>query len=358
MRGAITHGRQPHPSIRSARPDRRAQRYPGPPPGPPPGLGRRPFVAALPALAAAPAGAQEAPWRPDRPVTLVVPFAAGAGSDGVARIVAPLLAEEIGGTVVIENRPGANGAIAVTAAARARPDGTTIVFGTNGTHSANSVLMRRLDYDPVRDFAPVARIGHGIFVLVVGRHVPVRSLTELVAWARARPGGFTAASANAIGVVGMANLARRAGFAVTDVPYRSGPGALTDLVGGRVDGMMIDVISSRPQIQDGALTAIAVLPPRRTPLLPEIPSLAESGLGDFDLPAWYGLFLPAGAADRVVRTLSDATVRTVSRPEVRDRLAALGCEADPLPADAFRGFVAGSMRRWADMVEVAGVRPE
>ena len=206
----------------------------------------------------------QVPWRPGRPVTLVVPFAAGSGTDGVGRIVAPLLAEAIGATVLVENRAGANGTIAAVAVARAPADGHTLFSATNTTHSANPALMRRQDYDPQSDFTPIARLGTPIFLLVVGPTVSARDVAGFIAWARGRDGQLNYASANAIGVVGMATLARLAGFNATNVPYRSAPQALTDLIGGRVDAMMIDITASIGHVRDGRLHALAVTTRDRT----------------------------------------------------------------------------------------------
>ena len=326
-------------------------------------LRRRALLAGLPAVAAlcsAPARAQGGGWRPSRPITMIVPFAAGSGTDTVARRIAPPLAQELGAAVVVENRPGANGAIAATATARARPDGLTILMTTNTTHAANPALMRRLDYDPVRDFTPVARLGAISFVLAVGRHVPARTVAEVIAWARTQPRGFTYGSANAIGVVGMATFSRLADFAATGVPYRSAPQALADIVGGRVDGIMIDVIASLGQIREGALTPIAVTARERSALLPDVPALYEAGgaLSGFDFGAWNGIFAPAGTPAEVTATLSEALIRIVTRDDMRGRLAAVGFDVTVQQPAAFQAFVSDELQRWADAVRAAGIQPE
>jgi tripartite-type tricarboxylate transporter receptor subunit TctC len=324
-----------------------------------PWLSRRPLLAGLSLAAlAAPARAQGVGWKPARPVTLVVPFAAGSGTDGVARTVAPLLAEEIGGTVVIENRPGANGAIAAVAVARAAPDGHTLFMTTNTTHSANPALLRRIDYDPVRDFAPVARLGNPAFLLVVGPHVPARGVAGFIAWARARPGGVNYASANAIGVVGMATLARLADFSATGAPYRSAPQALTDMIGGRIDAMMIDITASLGHIRDGRLHALAVTTRERSALMPDLPSLHEAGVEGFDLAAWNGVFAPAGTPPGAVDALGDALVRILQRPPVVQRLAGIGFEALPAGPAPLAELVERELPRWAEMVRAAGIEPE
>lgn len=315
--------------------------------------------AALGMLAAVPLAVHPQPsWRPARPVSLVVPFAAGAGTDGVARILAPLLAEDLGTQVVVENRPGANGAIAAAAVARAAADGQTLVLGTNTTHAANVSLMRRLDYDPARDFTLIARIGTPTFLLVVGTHVPARTAAEFLAWARANPGRMSYASANAIGVIGMTTLCRLAGIEATHVPYRASPAALTDIIAGRVDAMMIDYTASLGHIRDGRLRALAVTTRQRSALLPEVPSLQEAGVAGFDTAGWMAIFGPAGLPAPVVATVGASLLRHLARPEVKDRLAAIGFEAEGTPAEALSGWIPSEVERWAGLVRAAGIEPE
>lgn len=320
---------------------------------------RMPRRAALGMLVAVPLAAHPQPsWRPARPVSLVVPFAAGAGTDGVARILAPLLAEDLGTQVVVENRPGANGAIAAAAVARAAADGHTLILGTNTTHAANVSLMRRLDYDPVRDFTLIARIGTPTFLLVVGTHVPAQTAAEFLAWARANPGRMSYASANAIGVIGMTTLCRLAGIEATHVPYRASPAALTDIIAGRVDAMMIDYTASLGHIRDGRLRALAVTTRQRSALLPEVPSLQEAGVAGFDTAGWMAIFGPAGLPAPVVATVGASLLRHLARPVVKDRLAAIGFEAEGIPAEALAGWISSEVERWAGLVRAAGIEPE
>ncbi|MCX7686334.1 MAG: tripartite tricarboxylate transporter substrate binding protein [Acetobacteraceae bacterium] len=319
-------------------------------------LGRR---SALGALAALPLAARaQGGWRPARPVALVVPFAPGSGTDGVARVLAPLLAEDLGGQVVVDNRAGANGAIAAAAVARAAPDGHTLILGTNTTHAANVSLMRRLDYDPARDFALIARIGTPTFLLAVGSHVPARTAEEFLAWARANPGRLTYASANAIGVIGMATLCRLAGIEATHVPYRASPAALADIIAGRVDAIMIDYTASLGHIQGGRLRALAVTTRQRSALLPEVPSLEEAGVPGFDTAGWMAVFGPAGLPQPVVAAVGASLLRHLARAGVKERLAAIGFEADGTPAEALPGWIPAEVERWAALVRAAGIEPE
>jgi tripartite-type tricarboxylate transporter receptor subunit TctC len=319
-------------------------------------LGRR---AALGAAALLPfAASAQAAWRPTRPVSFVVPVAPGSGTDGVARVLAPLLAEDLGGQVVVENRAGANGAIAAAAVARAAPDGHSILLGTNTTHAANVSLLRRLDYDPARDFTLIARIGTPTFLLAVGSHVPARTAEDFIAWARANPGRMTYASANAIGVIGMATLCRLAGIEATHVPYRASPAALTDIIAGRVDAIMIDYTASLGHIQGGRLRALAVTTRERSALMPEVPSLHEAGVAGFDTAGWMAVFGPAGLPQPAVAAIGASLLRHLARPEVKERLAAIGFEAAGTPAEALPGWIAAEVERWAGLVRAAGIEPE
>lgn len=319
-------------------------------------IGRRGALGALALLPLA-AGAQ-APWRPTRPVTFIVPFAPGSGTDGVARTLAPLLGEEVGSTVVVENRAGANGAIGASAVARAAPDGHTILLGTNTTHAANVSLLRRLEYDPVRDFTLVARVGTPTFLLAVGSHVPARTAQEFIAWARANPGRMTYASANAIGVIGMATLCRLAGIEATHVPYRASPAALADIIAGRVDAIMIDYTASLAHIQGGRLRALAVTTRERSSLMPDVPSLHEAGVAGFDTAGWMAVFGPAGLPQPVVAAYGGALLRILARQDVKDRLATIGFEAGGIAAEALPGYIPTEVERWAGLVRAAGIEPE
>ncbi|MFM7611857.1 MAG: Bug family tripartite tricarboxylate transporter substrate binding protein, partial [Alphaproteobacteria bacterium] len=203
-------------------------------------------AAALPFAARA-----QAAWKPSRPVTLIVPFAAGSGTDSVSRLLAMLLEQEWGSQVVVDNRPGGNGAIAAVAAARAAPDGHTVMITTNSPHGATPALMKRPTYDAINDFTPIGRMGTYIFVLAVNDQVPARNLQEFLALARAQPGKLTYASGNTTGVVGGAMLTSLGNIQMEHVPYRSTPPAMTDVISGRVTGIIVDVAASRGFLQEG-----------------------------------------------------------------------------------------------------------
>jgi tripartite-type tricarboxylate transporter receptor subunit TctC len=318
---------------------------------------RRSLLAALPLLPMRPLPARAA-WQPSRAVSLTVGFAAGSGTDAVSRVVAPLLGEQIGANVVVDNRPGANGALAASFVARARPDGQTIFMATNTTHAGNPALMRRLEYDPVRDFDAVAYLGSISFVLLAARHVPARTPAEFVAWAKAQPNGITSASANAHGLVGMASLAQRAGFSMTNIPYSSAAQSLTDVAAGRVDAVILDVIASIGQIQAQTLKPIAAMGGRRSSLLPDVPTLREAGVASFEVEGWMGILAPAGTPAEIIGTLAAALSRIMARGDVRSRLESIGFDTRFTNRETFADLIVSDLRRWSDAVQEAGIRPE
>lgn len=319
---------------------------------------RRPLLlAALAAPAAAAARAAE--WRPSRPITLVVPFAAGSGTDAVARVTAQLLSAELGGaTITVENRAGANGTLAATAVARAAPDGHALLVATNTTHAANPSLLRRMEYDPVADFQPVARLGNYVFWLAVGPEVPARSFAEFAALARAQPGRLSYASGNGTGIVAGAMVARMAGLDLLHVPYRSTPPAMTDVIAGRVSAIVVDLSASLGHARDGRLRPLGVTSAARSALAPDIPSLQEQGLAGFDLLSWAALYGPARMAPEALAAIAGAMQRIGARPEYRARMAEMGFEGIVSSPEALGAFTREQIAAWGQMIRAAGIEPE
>ena len=319
-------------------------------------LGRRGLLAAATALAASPATAQA--WKPSRSVTIIVPFGAGTGTDAITRILATLLEAEWGQPVVVENRAGANGALAAAQAARSAPDGHALMMTTNTPHAANPALMRRLDYDPVGDFTAIGRAGTYTFWLVVGGDSPLRSLRDLLDQARARPGQVTYASGNSTGIVAGGTIAALGGVEMTHVPYRSTPPAITDVVAGRVAAMVVDVTASLGQVQAGRLRVLGVTSRERSALVPDAPTLHEGGLAGFDVVAWAGLVGPARLPPEVVAGINAAFRQVWDRPETVQRLAAIGFEAKSSTPEAFGAFIREEITKWGRMARAAGIEPE
>jgi len=313
------------------------------------------FFAACLALAANSASAQQ---YPNRPVTIVVPFAAGSGTDLISRLIGQQLSLALNQSVVIENKPGASGVIAATYVARASPDGYTLLMATNSTHSANPSLFKALSYDPVKDFTPVARAGSYVFMLVINPEIPAKTLPELVAYAKANPGKLTYASGNTTGIVAGETLKSKAGIDVLHVPYKSTPPALNDVIGGRVSMMFIDLAPGLEHVRAGTLRAVAVTTKNRSALLPDLPSLHEAGIPGYDVTSWAGLFAPAGTPKEIVARLNDEVAKIIGNPDVRAKIAVTGFDAFTGPPETLAAFVQSELVNWSKLIKDAGIEPQ
>ena len=296
---------------------------------------------------------------PRLPIRLVVPFAAGSGTDAVARITAQALAEALKGTVVVDNKAGANGIIGAEAVAKAPPDGYTLFMTTNTTHSANPSLMKSLPYDPVKDFAPVSRMGNLPFMLVVHNELPVKSVTELLAWGRANPDKLTYASGNSTGIVSGATLSRMSGVPMLHVPYKSTPPAIADLIGGQVSFMFVDLAAGLANVKAGKIRAIGVTTQERTKLFPELPALADTPeLKGFDITSWNGVFAPAGTPKDIILTLNRALADMANSAAFRERVSKLGFDAFGSTPDELGSFTVSEIEKWKKLIQAAGIKPE
>lgn len=314
-------------------------------------------VLGLLALAAA-TGTASAQAYPSGPVTLVVPFAAGSGTDAVARIVAKRLADRLKQPVLVDNKPGASAQIGAQHVAKAKPDGYTLFMTTNTSHSANPALFASLKYDPIKDFTPITRVGELPFALLVNAGFPARTLKELIDNARANPGKLSYATPNSTSLVASETIKRMAGLQVTAVPYKSSPQALTDLVGGQVQMYVADLGSTMGMIKAGNVRALAVT--TRAPLksLPGVPPVANEVPG-FDLTSWNGIFGPAGLPAPVAERLNTEILQVLAEKEVQEQLALLGFEVWPSRnPDEFARYVAEQLAHWTALIKQAGIRPE
>ncbi|MCD9120989.1 tripartite tricarboxylate transporter substrate binding protein [Cupriavidus sp. UGS-1] len=295
---------------------------------------------------------------PSKPVKLVVPFAAGSGTDAVARLTAKYLGEALGQSVVVENKPGANGTIAAEYVAKAAPDGYTLFMTTNTTHSANPSLMKQLRYDPVKDFTPVARMGNLPFMLVVSPSLPVKTLPEFIAYAKSHP-GLSYGSGNSTGIVAGATLARMAGLKMLHVPYKSTPPAMTDVIGGQIQMMFVDFAAGIANVKAGKLRALGVTTAQRSELLPDVPPLASvPELKGFDITSWNGVFAPAGTPAPVVERLNRELVAIVSNKQHAAQYYAFGFEPFGSTPAELGNFVTAELRKWSKLVKDAGIQPE
>jgi len=311
-------------------------------------------AAALP-MRALPAAAQA---YPARPITLIIPFPAGSTSDLVGRILAERLGDVLGQNVVVDNRGGAGGVLAAEAAARAAPDGYTLLLGTIATHGINPAIYAKINYDPVADFAPIAQFGLAPNVIVVPAALPVNSLKELVAYIRERPGQVNYASSGngtSAHLSGAMFVARNA-LKATHVPYRGGSQALTDLLRGEVQFMFYQVLPVLSHVNEGKLKALAITSPRRIAVLPNVPTMREAGMDDFDVSAWFGLYGPAKAAPGLIAQLNAAVVKVAAMPTVQKTMIEQGVEPVSGRPDELLALTKSEVARWAKAVELSGAR--
>ena len=295
---------------------------------------------------------------PEKPLRIVVIFPAGGAADVLARTIADKLRESWGQPVIVENRPGASGNIAAEAVARSTPDGYTILLGGLTTHGINPSLYRHLPYDPIKDFAPVTIAATTPLVLVAHPSVPAVSVNELIALAKSRPGDLNYASFGngTSGHLSTVLFSSLAGIEMTHVPYKGSPPAMVDLLAGRVHVMFDAIPASLPHIKTGKLRALAVSSPERSRALPDVPTIAEAALPDFEVVGWLGFFAPAGVPSPIVQRLSAEIGRSLGIPEVRDRLVAQGLDVKASTPEEFARFVDSELKKWAGVVKKAGVR--
>ncbi|ARP80710.1 MFS transporter [Bordetella genomosp. 8] len=312
-------------------------------------------LAAAAAFCVASAPAQAA--YPDKPVRIVVGFSAGGTTDVIARIMAKELTEALGQSFVIENKPGAGSNIGTEYVARSAPDGYTLYF-VAVTSAINQTLYSKLNFDLVKDFAPVALAAKVPNVLVVNPQVPVKSVKELVDYAKAHPGKLAFASSGSGTSIHMAGelFKLKAGVDVLHVPYKGSAPALTDLIGGQVQFMFDNMPSSWPHVQSGKLRALAVTTKERSPTAPDLPTMAESGFPGFDVSSWFGLIAPRGTPPEVIKTLNTAMLKSLEKPEVKDAFDKLGAVPAKTTPEQFGQFIQSEVQTWATVVKASGAR--
>ena len=292
---------------------------------------------------------------PTKPIRLIIPFPPGGPRDIQARLIGPKLTEAWGQPVVIDNRAGANGIIGMELAAKAPPDGHTLVMISAGYASA---IHGKLPYDPLRDFAPVAPLTHGPGILVVNNALPVKSVKELLAYARTRPGQLHYGSAGngAPSHLSMALLETMSGVQFMHVPYKGMAPALTDVIGGQIQMSLPTIPGGLPHAQSGRVRALGVSGAKRLSAAPEIPTIAEAGVAGYEAGNWYGIAAPAGAPRAIVMRLNQEIARIVTSPDVRTKLLAIGMETESSSPEAFAEFLKNDAAKWARVIKAAGLR--
>ena len=316
------------------------------------------LIAAAALLLAPMAGAQDVRY-PSKPIKLVVGYTPGGATDIIARTLAAKLQDSLGQTVVVENKPGATSNIASEAVAKAAPDGYTLLMGTIA-NATNMTIYKAPGYDTLRDFVHITQTMSAPSVLAVHPSVPAKTLRELIALAKQQPGKLTYASSGNGGSPHLAGemLKLRAGIDIVHVPYKGATPGMTDLLGGQVTMSFQTALSAIPHLQSGKLNVIAVAAHRRMTLLPNVPTMAEAGMPDFEVSSWNGLFAPAKTPADIVARLHQATVKALSLPDVREKLAAQGAEAVGQSPEEFRNYIKSEIDKWGRVIRESGAKVE
>jgi tripartite-type tricarboxylate transporter receptor subunit TctC len=317
------------------------------------------LLIAVAALAATLAGSRlYADNFPSRPVTFTAVFGPGSASDTICRIIAEPLGRALKQPVIVEDRPGADGALAALYVHHQPADGYSLLMATNSPLSADPFLLKDLAYDAVKDFTPVTRVGSFTLMLVVYPGLPIHSMQELVDYAKANPGKLSYASGNTAGVVGGKTLANYAGVDMLHVPYKSSPPAIEDVIAGRVSMMFADFTVAMPHVSAGQVRALAVTRIKRSALFPDMPTLDEAGIKGFNLDAWAGLVAPAGTPPEVIATLNGALRKIIDSPEVQAKFKNVGFEGFSSTPEELGNFIKVQLGEWGKMVKEAGLSPE
>lgn len=295
---------------------------------------------------------------PDKPITFIVPFAAGSATDQLARAIAQGVTVETRQSVVIDNKPGANAFIGAQAAKAARPDGYSVFITTNTTHAANEHLFKKLPYDPVKDFEPVSALGRGGQIMVVNPSLPVHSVADFIQLAKSRPGKLSFGSGSSSSRTAGELFKQMTGTYIVNIPYRSNPPAVTDLIGGQIDMMITDMATGLPQVKAGKLKALGVSTKKRSPLAPEVPTIDEAGVKGYEMTYWFAAYVPAGTPAPVIARLNELLVKAARSPSAAPFYQSTGTEIFTSTADELRKFQASESQKWGRIIKSAGIEPE
>jgi len=319
----------------------------------------KPLLAAVIAAAAMTAGSAPAQGWPAKPIRFVVNFAAGGGTDIVARIIAPELSKRLGQQVVIDNRPGAGTMIGIEVAAKSPPDGYTLLMGLS-TLAINSALYKKVPYDPQRDFAPITQAVSSASIIVVHPSVPVHSVKALIAFARARQGQLNYASAGTgtYPHMTMELFLSMAKLKMVHIPYKGTGPAMIDMVAGQVATMAATILTGMPQIRAGRLRPLGITSAARSPIVRDIPTVAEAGLPGFESVQWYGVLAPARTPKDIITRLHDEVTRVLQQPEIKERLAGDGVDLVGSTPEEFTRYIQSELTKWAKVARDAGIQPE
>jgi tripartite-type tricarboxylate transporter receptor subunit TctC len=319
---------------------------------------RRTLLIALAVLCGAVQAQQLAPAYPHKPVKLVVPYAAGGSTDQLARAVAEQLGRALGQPVVVENKPGGNTIVAAEHVAKSPADGYTLFMGSSASLAVNPLLYSQLPYDPKADFAGISMLAASPLILVVPQELPVKSVAEFIAYAKAKPGSMNYASVGNGNPLHLAGELFKvsAGIDMTHVPYNGSSPALTALIGNQVQAMFDVVLTSNPHIKSGKLRALGVTGSKRIPLLPEVPTVSEAGLPGYEAGIWFAMVAPKATAPAIVQRLNQELTKILKLPEMRARFDALALELLPTSPEEVAAYAAKEQGRWAKLIKEKGIR--
>jgi tripartite-type tricarboxylate transporter receptor subunit TctC len=305
-------------------------------------------------------GLAEAQIYPNRTITLVIPFAPGGSTSIVGRVIADKMSQLLGQSIVVDNRAGAGGTVGTKYVAKSDPDGYTILLGYTGTLAIGPSLYKDVGYDPRKDFAPIGMIGNAPSAVVVHPSFPVKTIAELIAYAKAHPGkvNFGSAGVGSVNHITGEYFARAAGITLAHVPYRGTGPALTDLLGGHIPMALAPIPPVHANVAAGLLRALAVTGKTRVALMPEVPTIAEAGLSGFEASLYYGLVAPAGTPRPIIDKLNTELRATLASDEVKRQLAADGTEITPGTPEDYAGFIDRDEKKWSELVKASGVEQE
>ena len=296
---------------------------------------------------------------PNKPIKAIVPFAAGSATDQIGRAFAAKMSDILGQTIVVDNRPGVNGMLGADAVAKADPDGYTMLIGTNSTNAALKSLMKKLPYDQDTAFAPIGFMGEVPLIVAINNELPMRTLKDFVTYAKANPDKATFASASTSQLVSSSMMASMAGITMTNVPYKSGPNAMTDLIGGQVMMFTADFAVTLPQVQAGKIRGLAVTSLKRSSAIPELPTVNEAlGIKGYELIAYFAAYAPAKTPSAIIAKLNDALNQAARSKEIQERFASLGFEVEPGPPEALAKRNAIESAKWAKAIKEAGIEQQ
>ena len=294
---------------------------------------------------------------PSKPVKLIVPFPAGSATDQVARVVGAELQQALGQPFIVENKAGAQGAIAAAEVAKAAPDGYTLMLTTNTPQAANVSLFKKLNYDPVKDFTPITRYGTTSFMLMVRPDFPAKDLKSFIAHARSRPGKLSGGYGSSGSQVSLAMLKQLGKLDIVEVPYKGIPQTVTDTMGGSLQLTFVDMANALAQTKGGKLRGLAVTNGKRSSLAPDLPAIAEE-LPGYEIIAWFALVAPAKLPEAIVQRLHEINMKALAKPAVKDRFATVGTDVAPLGPAELGKFIQAEVAHWAKLVKLAGIEPE